>query len=45
MVPATFAAKGPLLPMEETHWRVLSVVGFAIVHEAFVGMEPYGMFF
>ena len=32
MVRAAFAEKGPLLPKEEGHWRVLSVVGFAIVH-------------
>ena len=41
MVLAAFAEKGPLLLKEETHWRVLSVVGFAVVREAFVGMEPY----
>ena len=45
MVSAAFAEKGPLTPKEEAHWRVLSVVGFVIVHEAFVGMEPYGDLF
>ena len=45
MVSATFAEKGPLPPKEEVHWRVLSVVGFAVVREAFVGMEPYGNLF
>ena len=45
MVSATFAEKGPLPPMEEAHWRVLSVVGFAVVYEAFVGMELYGKLF
>ena len=42
MVLAAFAKKGPLPPKEEAHWRVLSIVGFAVVREAFVGMEPYG---
>ena len=42
MVLATFAEKGPLLPKEETHWRVLSIIGVVVVREAFVGMEPYG---
>ena len=41
MVPVTFAAKGPLLPKEEAHWRVIHVAGFVTVYEAFVGMEPY----
>ena len=45
MVLAAFAEKGPLPPKEEVHWRVLSVVGFAIVREAFIGMEPYGKLF
>ena len=45
MVSATFAEKGPLPPKEEAHWGVLSVVDFAIVHEAFIGMEPYGKLF
>ena len=45
MVLAAFTKKGPLLPKEKMHWRVLSVVGFVIVHEAFVGMEPYGDLF
>ena len=45
MVLAAFAKKGLLPPKEEAHWRVLSVVGFAIVHEAFIGMEPYGKLF
>ena len=34
MVLAAFVKKGPLLPKEEVHWRVLSVVGFSIVHGA-----------
>ena len=45
MVLAAFAKKGPLLPKEDAHWRVLSVVGFVVVREAFVGMEPYGNLF
>jgi len=45
MVLVAFTEKGPLLPKEEAHWRVLSVVGFAVVREAFVGMEPYGNLF
>ena len=31
MVQAAFAGKGPLLPKEEEHWRVPSVIGFAII--------------
>ena len=42
MVMATFAMKGSLPPKEEAHWRVLSVIDFVIVREAFVRMEPYG---
>ena len=42
MVLATFIEKGPLPPKVEAHWRVLSVIGFVVVHEAFVEMEPYG---
>ena len=45
MLLAAFAKKRPLLPEEEAHWRVLSVVGFVVVHEAFIGMEPYGDLF
>ena len=45
MVLASFTEKGPLPPKEEAHWKVLSVVGFVVVHEAFVGMEPYGDLF
>ena len=41
MVLAAFAKKGPLPPKEEAHWRVLSIVGFAVVREAFIGMESY----
>ena len=41
MMLAAFAEKGPLPPKEEAYWRVLSVVGFVIVREAFVRMEPY----
>ena len=44
-VLATFAEKGPLLPKEEGHWRMLHVVGFVTVCEAFIVMEPYGDFF
>ena len=44
-VSAAFAKKGPLPPKEEVPWRVLSVVGFAIVCKAFVGMELYGKLF
>ena len=32
MVRAAFAERGPLLPKEEEHWRVPSVVGLAVVH-------------
>ena len=42
---AAFAEKGPLLPKEEAHWRVLSIVGFVVVYMAFVGMKPYGDLF
>ena len=42
---ATFVEKEPLLPREEAHWRVLSVIGFVVVREAFVRMEPYGDLF
>jgi len=45
MVPAAFAKKEPLSPKEEAHWRVLRVVGFVVVHKAFIGMEPYGDLF
>ena len=45
MVLAAFAEKGPLLPKEEAHWRVLSIISFVVVHEAFVRMEPYGDLF
>ena len=31
MASTTFAEKGPLPPKEEGHWRVPSVVGFAVV--------------
>ena len=41
MVMATFAMKGSLPPKEEAHWRVLSVVSFVVVREAFAGMDPY----
>ena len=41
MVLAAFVEKGPLLPKEEAHWRVLSIVGSIVVREAFIGMEPY----
>ena len=45
MVLATFAKKGPLPLKEEAYWRVPSIVGFVVVREAFVRMEPYGDFF
>jgi len=45
MVLDTFAKKGPLPPKEEAHWRVLSIVGFAVVREAFIGMELYRKLF
>ena len=45
MVLATFAEKGPLLPKEEVHWKVLHVAGFVTICEAFVEMEPYISFF
>ena len=31
MVLSAFAEKRPPLPKEEVHWRVLSVVGFAVI--------------
>jgi len=40
-VSAAFVEKGPLPPKEEVHWRVLSIIGFVVIREAFVGMEPY----
>ena len=45
MVLAAFAKKGPLLPKEEAHWRVLSIVCFVVIREAFIGMEPYEKLF
>ena len=45
MVLAAFAEKGPLPLKEEAHWRVMSVIGFVVVREAFIRMEPYGKFF
>ena len=45
MVLATFAEKGSLPPKEEAHWRVLSIVGFVVIREAFVRMEPYRKLF
>ena len=45
MVLAAFAEKGPLPPKEEAHWRVLSIISFVVIREAFVGMEPYGKLF
>ena len=45
MVLAAFVEKGPLLPKEVAHWRVMSVIGFVVVREAFIGMEPYGDLF
>ena len=41
MVFATFAERGSLPLKEEAHWRVLSVVNFVVVREAFAGMDPY----
>ena len=40
VLSAAFTEKGPLPPKEEAHWRVLSVIDFVIVREAFVRMEP-----
>ena len=45
MVLAAFIEKGPLPPKEEAHWRVLSIVNFVVVREAFIGMESYVGFF
>ena len=45
MVSAAFTEKGPLPPKEEAHWRVLSVIGFVVIREAFIEMEPYGNLF
>ena len=45
MVLAAFAEKGQLSPKEEVHRRVMSVVGFVVIHEAFIGMESYGNLF
>ena len=42
MVLAAFAEKGPLPSKEEAHWMVLSIDGFVVVREAFIGMDPYG---
>ena len=39
MVLAAFVEKGPLLPKEEVHWRVLHVVGFVTIYKAFIGTE------
>ena len=41
MLLAAFTEKGPLLPKEEAHWRVLRVADFVAVCEAFIEMEPY----
>ena len=41
MVLAAFAEKGLLPPKEVVHWRVLRVVGFITVCEAFIRMEPH----
>ena len=41
MVLAAFTEKGPLPPKGEAYWRVLSAIGFVVVHEVFVGMESY----
>ena len=41
MVLAAFAEKGPIPPKEEAHWRVLRVIDFVVVCEAFIGMEPH----
>jgi len=42
MVVAAFTKKGPLLPKEEAYWRVPSIVGSVVIHEAFTGMDLYG---
>ena len=41
VVLAAFIEKGLLLSKEVAHWRVLHVVGFVTVCEAFIGMEPH----
>ena len=43
MVLAAFAEKGPPPPKEEVHWRVLSVIGFAVIHGglSLVGNAPH----
>ena len=41
MVVVAFAEKGLVLPKEVAHWRVLYVIGFVTICEAFTGMEPY----
>ena len=45
MVLVAFVKKGPLLPKEEAHCRVLSIIDFVVVREKFIGMEPYRDFF
>ena len=42
MVSVAFAEKGPPLPKEEVHWRVLSVISFAVVRGSLssVGNTP-----
>jgi hypothetical protein len=39
MVLVAFAEKGQLPPKEEVHWRVLSVVGFAVVRGGLTSAE------
>ena len=41
MVLASFAEKGLLSSKEVAHWRVLHVMGFITVYDAFVEMEPH----
>ena len=43
MVLSAFVKKRPPLPKEEVHWRVLSVIGFAVIHGglSLVGNAPH----
>jgi len=45
MVLSAFAEKGPPLPKEEVDWRVLSVIGFAVIRGSLslVGNTPTQM--
>ncbi|XP_066392701.1 peroxidase 35-like [Miscanthus floridulus] len=41
VVLAAFTKKGLLSSKEVAHWRVLHVVSFVTVYDAFIGMEPH----